>query len=121
MPAARTFETGGAFAAAAPLQLDGHQFGLQSGTESSLAVEVIFEPRMLAGSPRRLEAVTQSINFLGLAGRERRRAMLPAGVLPVARIAHASPSAAQRLRMTANFLSTVRRPQLRARAISSLE
>ncbi len=121
MPAVRIFETGGAFAAAPPLELDGHQFGLQSGAESSLTAQVILEPWMLAGSPRRLEAVTQSINFLGLAGRERRRPMLPAGVLPVARNAHSPPSAAQRLRMTANFRSTVRRPQLRARAISSLE
>ncbi len=44
-------------AAAAPLELDGHQFGLQCGAEPTLAAEVILEPGMLAGSPRRLEAV----------------------------------------------------------------
>ena len=77
-----------------PLELDGDELGLESGPERPVAGgQMILEPGLAARSPRRLEAVAEPVDLLGLADRERRRPFSSPVVGPDARFAHASPSA----------------------------
>ncbi len=110
-----------ALASPPPLELDGDQLGLEGGPERPVADgQMVLEPGPAAGSPRRFEAVAEPVDLLGLADRDRRRPSSPPVARPDARFAHESPSASQRLRMRASFRSTVRSPESRAAAISSL-